>query len=473
MAVGSIKFGGLASGIDTSAIIEALMDVERLPVKRMEDDRADVVQRQSLIRDLNTMMLELRESARAIDNRSDSLTARSSKEELLATVAESSNETVLTATSTGSAAPGTYSVRVEQLATAARRVSAAYDSAADPVGQGGDTLSIAYGGTATIDLALDGTESLSDVADLINENANNDGSVRASILDDGQGGFRLIIAGTDVGTDDDVIVTTSLPGPLGLPFIDDARSQSATDAQLVVFGTTITRKTNEVSDVIPGVTLKLTATNDPAILTDAVSVTVSRDGEAIAEKLQKLVDAYNKVREFGLRQSTYDTVNKKAGLLSGDIGLRLAEKAAQDVIARSFSFAGNPYTSLSSIGIEFEVGGKLSLDRTVLDAAVATDPDSVRELLSGDGTVDGAATALARSLEPIVRSGDGVLAERLDAIDDEIDGIDDRIARYELRLDAIEESLTRRFSALEQLIADFQSSSSFLDRITAANTKSR
>lgn len=471
MAVGSIKFGGLASGIDTSAIIEALMDVERLPVKRMEDERADVVKRQSLIRDLNSMMLELREAARGIDNRTDTLAARASKEELLSTSAESSNETVLGASSSGSALPGTYSVRVTQLATAARRVSASYGAATDLVGSGSGTLSIAYGGTAPIDLTLDGTETLSDLAELINEDANNDGSVRASILDDGQGGFRLVIAGADVGTDDDVTLTTSLTGPLGAPFIDAAASQSATDAQLVVFGVTVTRASNEISDVVPGVTLKLTGTNDPNVATDAVTVTVSRDGDAIAAKLQTLVDAYNKLREFGLRQSTYDSVNRKAGPLSGDIGLRLAEKAAQDVISRSFSFAGNPFTSLSAIGIEFETGGKLSLDRVVLDEALATDPDSVRELLSGDGTTDGAATALARALEPVVRSGDGILAERLDSIDDEIDDIDDRIARAELRLDAIEESLTRRFSALEKLIADFQSSSTFIDRITATNTR--
>jgi flagellar hook-associated protein 2 len=468
LAVGSIKFGGLASGIDTSAIIDALMDVERLPIKRMETDRADVVKRQGLMRELNTMLLALREAARGIDNRSDSLTAVASKEELLATSAQSADESILGASSSGSAAPGTYSVRVEQLATAARSVTAAYGAATDLVGQNGDTLSIAYGGAASIALTLDGTESLQDVAALINEDADNDGSVRASILDDGQGGFRLVIVGADVGTDDDVTVTTSILGPLGVPFIDPALSQSATDAELVVFGVPITRDTNEVSDVIPGVTLRLTGTNDPNVATDAVTVTVSRDGDAIAAKLQTFVDAYNAIREFSLRQSTYDTINKKAGPLSGDLGLRLSEKAAQDVLGRSFTFAGNPFSSVSSIGIEFEKGGKLSLDRTVLDAALASDPDSVRQLLAGDGTTDGAATALARALEPVVRSGDGILAERLDATKDEIDDIDDRIERAEARLGRIEESLTRRFTALEQLISAFQSSSSFLDRITAS-----
>ncbi len=468
MAVGSIKFGGLASGIDTSAIIDALMDVERLPIKRMEADRADVVKRQGLMRELNTMLLALREAARGIDNRSDSLTAVASKEELLATSAQSADESVLGASSSGSAAPGTYAVRVEQLATAARSVTAAYGASTDLVGQNGDTLSISYGGSAPIALTLDGTESLQDVADLVNEDVDNDGSVRASILDDGQGGFRLVIVGADVGTDDDVTVTTSITGPLGVPFLDPALSQSATDAQLVVFGVPITRDTNEVSDVIPGVTLRLTGTNDPNVATDAVTVTVSRDGDAIAAKLQTFVDAYNAIREFSLRQSAYDTVNKKAGPLSGDLGLRLSEKAAQDVLGRSFTFAGNPFSSVSSIGIEFEKGGKLSLDRAVLDAALASDPDSVRQLLAGDGTTDGAATALARALEPVVRSGDGILAERLEATKDEIDGIDDRIERAEARLGRIEESLTRRFTALEQLISAFQSSSSFLDRITAS-----
>jgi flagellar hook-associated protein 2 len=471
LALGSIKFGGLASGLDTTAIVEALMDVERLPIDRMRDERADVVRRQSLIRDLNTMLLDLRNAARDVDNRSDSLAARASDEELLATSAKSSQETVLTTSSTGSALPGTYSVRVLQLATAARRVSAAYGAATDLVGAG--TVTIAYGGTSPIELTLDGTESLADLASLVNEDADNDGSVRASLLDDGQGGVRLVISGADVGSDDDVTVTTSLTGPGGVPFVDAAVSRSATDAQLQVFGIDLTRPSNEVTDVIEGVTLNLTGTNDPDVATDAVTVTVSRDGDAIAGKLEKLVSAYNKLRDFALRQSTYDSVNKKAGLLSGDTGLRLAERAAQDALGRQFTFAGNPFQSLSAIGFEFEKDGKLSLDRVKLDAALAQAPESVSQLLSGDGTSDGAATALARALEPVVRTGDGVLAERIDAIDDQVRSIDDRIARAEARLDSVEESLTRRFAALERLISDFQSSSTYLDRISAINSKSR
>jgi flagellar hook-associated protein 2 len=473
LAVGSIKFGGLASGIDTSAIIDALMDVERLPLQRIHVERADPVTRQSLIRDLNTMLLDLRTAARAIDNRSDTLVARSTKEELLATAAESSNESVLTATSSGTAGPGTHSVRVNALATAARRVSGAYAAATDGVGANGDTLSIAYGGTAPIAITLTGSETLEDLADLVNEHVDNDGSVRASILDDGAGGVRLILAGADVGSDANITVTTSLSAPGAVPFIDAALSQDATDAQLVVFGVPVTRNSNEISDVIPGVTLKLTGTNDPNVATDAVTVTVTRDADAIATKLQTLVDAYNKIREFALRQATYDSVNRKAGLLSGDAGLRMAERSAQGVIANLYEFAGNPFESLSAIGLEFEKDGKLTLDRTVLDAALAEDPDSVRQLLSGDGVTDGAATALARALDPLVRSGDGVFAERIAGFDDEVDAIDDRIARFEDRLARIEESLTRKFSALEQLISQLQSSSTFLDRIAAQRTSSR
>lgn len=470
MAVGSIKFSGLASGIDSAAIVEALMDVERQPLSRMQADRADVLKRQSLIRDLNTMLLDLRNAARAIDNRSDTLVSGAGSEELLATRASSSNESVLGASSSGTAPPGTYSVRVEALATAARRVSAAYGAATDVVGQAGDTLSIEFGGAAPIALTLAGTETLADLADLVNQSPENDGSVRASLLDDGQGGVRLILAGADVGADDDVTVTTTIQGPGGAAFVDAALSQAATDARLVVYGVTVTRGSNEISDVIDGVTLSLAGVNDPNVATDAVSVTVSRDEEAIAGKLQAFVDAYNKVRDFALRQATYDAVNKKAGILSGDTGLRLAESAVQKVLAARYPFAGNALDSLSSLGIEFQKNGKLTLDRAKLSDALAGDPGAVRELLSGDGATDGIATALARALEPIVRSGDGLLAERIGGYDDEVRAIDGRIARFETRLDRIEEGLVRRFTALETLISQLQSSASFLDRITAIST---
>ncbi|RIK97190.1 MAG: hypothetical protein DCC71_21895 [Proteobacteria bacterium] len=465
---GRISFGGLASGLDTGALVDALIEVERQPLLRVQSERADVVRRQGLLRELNSLLLALRDAARGLDNRSDSLATPASSEEFLATSATSSNEAVLQVTSRGSAAPGSHLVRVNALATTARVVSAAYAAETDVVGAAGDTISLDYGGAAPIAITLGAATTLAELAGLVEADPNNDGSVQASLLDDGQGGVRLILTGRDTGSDADIIVTTSVQGPGAVPFVDAVLSSAARDASLTVFGVPITRTSSEIADAIPGVTLKLVGTHDPGAPADAATVSVARDDEAIAAKLDAFVNAYNAIRTFALKQATPDAVTKRGGPLSGDAGLRFAERSLQDLLGRAHAFAGNPFSTMSSIGLRFERDGKLSLDRVKLAEALDADPGAVRELLSGDGTTDGVMTGIARTLEPLTRSGDGVFAERISEYDHELRRIDRRIATMEERLAASQGILEARFAAMEQLIASLSSSAAYLDRAIAS-----
>lgn len=460
-----LTFSGLASGIDTAAIIEGLLQVERLPLERVQARRSAIEREQGLIRQLNTLLLELRTAAGAIDNRSESLASPAASEELLATATTSSAEAVLQVTSEGSAAPGTFSIRVDQLATAARQVSAAFPSASEIVGQPGEMIEIDTGGEAPISIAL-GSVTLTELRDLINSDPANERRIRASLLDDGAGAVRLVILGTQVGAASDVTVTTSAQAPGGAAFVDPTLSVAAGDARLVAFGVPISRPGNEITDVIPGVTLRLQGVNDPADPMDAVSVTVSRDDEEIQSRLQRFVDAFNAVRNFAVKQATVSGTTNRGGALSGDSGLRLAERTVQDAVSRSLALPGNPFSSLSAIGIRFAPGGTLALDQEVLATALDRDPESVRQLLSGDEVTDGIATGLARALESLTRVGDGVLPQRIESFTTRLESFDDRIAQLEARLERREVDLVRRFTSLEKLISSFQSSANFLAQLS-------
>lgn len=449
-------FGGLASGLDTGALIEALLEVERVPLRRMEARRGELEKRQELYRDLNTKLSALGDAARAIDNQTGTLSGASFDEELLRFQATSSDDAVLTADAASGASPGDLDVEVVALAQSARHVSTGFAARSDVVGTGSDTLTIDFGGTQ---IALNGGVSLDSLRDQINAHADNDGSVRAEILFDGTD-YRLVISGTETGVENDVTVTTTLTGPGGEPFI--ASSQAAADSQVNIFGVTVTRSGNEVADAVPGVTLNLKGTTAPG---ETVTVSVTRDDDAIAEPLQELVDAYNEVREFLLEQSAVDPEKKRSGPLSGEGVLRLVEQRLSRTLGDIYSFSGNPFSTLSEVGIRFESDGKLELDRTKLDEALQQDAGAVRELLAGDGVSDGAALALARSIQGLTRSPNGVIALRIDGIDDRIGDLDDRIVRFEDQLASREETLVRRFSRLEQLVSSLQSQSSFLGRM--------
>lgn len=458
-----LTFGGLATGIDTAAIVDALLGVERQPIVRLESQRGAVRTQQDLLRQFNGLLLALREAARAIDNRSDTLATAAAEEELLALTASSSDPDALGATASGRAAPGVYEVRVEQLASASRRVSAAFTAAADVVGGAGDTLRIEFGGEAPIDVTLDADTTLEELVDRINADPAGRGEVRAALLDDGMGGVRLVLSGTRTGASRNLVVTTSLTGPAGAPFVDSALSRDAANARLVVLGVPIERSGNEIADALPGVSLSLREVDDPLDPTDVEIVTVTRDDDAVAGRLEAFVDAYNAVRQFAQKQSTVGA-DQKAGPLSGDFTLRTVERTLQGVLQATRSFAGNAFASLGAIGIAFDRNGQLALDRVKLDEALDRDPDAVRELLSGDGTTDGIATAVARSLEALVRAGDGAVQSRINSLDRRAAQLQAAIDRMEQRIAEREEELVRQFAALERVVSTLQASAGFLQQ---------
>ncbi len=457
-----ITFGGLASGIDTRGIVDALLDVEAIPLERLRQRQAEFEEEQGLFRELNSLLSALRDAARGIDNRNSSLTGASFDEELLALTATSSDPGVLTAeVDDGAALSGSFDVRVTQLATVSRRVSTAYASETDTVGKKNDDFSIDFGGAETIDIDITKDTTLADLRDAINLDAANNGAVRADLLDDGVGGIRLILSGTETGTASDLIVTTDLKGVGSDDFLDASLGQDAQDANLVVLGVPITRSSNEITDAINGLTLRLEGVNDLADPTDHVTITLGRDDDEIVSRIEAFVEAYNQVREFAERQALVDAETERAGPLSGDFGLRFADRTVQRVISSGYN-TGGTFQSLGSIGLRFDGSGRLTLDRGKLTAALDEDAADVRALFSGDGTSDGVATAMARSLESLVRSGDGVMASRIKSIDRKVKRLETDILAFETYLERREEDLLRRFSALESLVSGLLADSDFL-----------
>ena len=228
-----------------------------------------------------------------------------------------------------------------------------------------------------------------------------------------------------------------------------------------MLGVPITRSSNTFSDAIPGVSLDLRAaqaTGEPT-----TTITVTRDDDAIADRVQELVDAVNALRSFANAQRELDPETNRGGPLNGSPLLRSGVATVFDTLVKQYTFAsGSNVDSLAIIGVRSGEGGLLSLDRAALEQKLDANPLHVRGLLAGDGTTAGVATALATALEPITRTGDGVFATRDDAYEDRIAILDRSIENLEARLEVREEVLIRQFTALESSVARLQNQSSFL-----------
>ncbi len=104
--------------------------------------------------------------------------------------------------------------------------------------------------------------------------------VTASVINDGTG-FRLVMSSNNTGASNSLKITSSDTTGTGLSKLtyDPAsttntvsQTQAASDASFSVDGVAITKASNTVSDVIPGVTLNLTGTTGTTPTTLTVGV---------------------------------------------------------------------------------------------------------------------------------------------------------------------------------------------------------
>lgn len=478
------SFSGLATGLDTGALIEGLLLAERRPLDLLEERRSRLETQRGLLQDLNTKLLALRDAARALDNRTDLDTGPATSEEFLATRVSSSDETVVTATSDGGVTPGTIRIdSVSQLARVGREFSAAFSSQDTALGQTGTlqvdlgTAGVGPGVQTLFTVTVDSTDSLVDIKDKINADVGNAGRVRADVVFDGST-YRLMVSSAETGRENEVTLTPSgLTDEAGTgPFLDAALEQTAQDAQLTLFGgLSVTSASNTVQDVVSGLTLQVKSTT-----ATPVDLTVEIDKEEIESRLQAFVDAYNDVVDFVERNSAFDEEENTRGPLAGDPTVSSALLSLQRILSGRYDDGDdtNPGTSLADqiqglaeIGISFDANGRLGLDGETLAEKLDANPLAVRELFRGleadeiGPRPNGLAASLVEALDPLVRSGDGVLAVRDQSFQSQLDSLADQIANAEARLSQKEESLVLQFTRLETTVSQLQGMSDFLGSV--------
>lgn len=155
----------------------------------------------------------------------------------------------------------------------------------------------------------------------------------------------------------------------------------------------ITRNSNTISDAISGITLSLVDTNDIDDDTDEiieVTITVSRDTDAVAEKITSFVDAYNSLIELLEEYCEYDDDTEEMGVLSDDVALGLIESQLKSVIqtwATGFT-SDDEYQEASDIGLDYDSDGILELDEDDFNDAIEDDYMAVINLLSAVASGD-------------------------------------------------------------------------------------
>lgn len=111
----AISFSGLASGMDTSSWVEALVSVKQSEMTKLESNRSTVAAAQETLNNIKSYFSSFQG---LLENITDAKFGIASRDLFTQNLAESSNVSVLTATASTSAENTTYNIEVKQLASA-------------------------------------------------------------------------------------------------------------------------------------------------------------------------------------------------------------------------------------------------------------------------------------------------------------------------------------------------------------------
>lgn len=448
----AIIASGIGSGIDVGGLVSQLVAAEGQPaLNRLNTKQAR----------LQTDLSAFGALKGALSAFQSSVSALNDLEAFQARKATSSDTTLFSATADTTAVAGSYTIEVTQLAKTTKIRSGDFTSEEAVVGRG--TLDITMGAD-TFQISVDeNNETLEGIRDAINAASDNPG-VTASIInvDDGGGGTvsRLVLTGGTVGATNsiDIVVTdddgihTDTTGLSQLATTNFTTVQAAQDAIIKIDGQFATRDSNSFSDVIPGVTFNLNKAEVDTVETLTVELNVS----AVKSKVNSFVSAYNSLTDLMRTMSSYDAETGATGVLQGDSTLRSIQNQIRQKLVEPVS--GLDYGTLSEIGVTTDDKGHLTLDSEKLDTVLESDFEAVSQLFASE---NGLANSLDSLLEQYTGS-DGSLGLRTDGIQSRIDSIADDRLRLDKRLTALSERYTIQFNAMDLLVSNLNSQSSFL-----------
>jgi len=446
-----ITIGGLASGLDTDAIISALVGVESRKVGMLRSSKSGFQKKVDALDDLLEKLRDLETSLKTLSD-PRKFVAHQAK-------LSTDGEDHVAVTLRGEALGGSYEIAVGQLAQSTFLRS---DGFADPnadLALAGN-LTIDVGGTQTTIAVSSANSTLNGIRDAINDA--DLGAVATTVFDGTD--WHLELRGEKTGATHAVAIvaepaSTNLGATLNVTQI-----RAAQDAAFTIDGQAYTSDTNTAENAIQGVTLQLLS--EQAVGANPIQLTIAEDFAAIEKQLKDFVADYNDVIEFLNAQSKPRSDSDEAVKpLAGDSVLRSLRSALGTAVGSATTLLGLDHSSLSSIGVTTQNDGTLELDSADLKDALSSDLDGVKKMIS-DAT-GGVGGRLLDVVELRTKSG-GSIQGRQDAFRASMESLDDRILRAEDQLDVFEQSLRRKYAAMETLVGRLQSQGTSLGSILAS-----
>jgi flagellar hook-associated protein 2 len=448
----TINFGGIASGLDTNAIVDQLMAIERKPETRLKTQQLQIAQKKGDLGLIRDSLKNLQFAAQDLKSPTLWLDTQS---------VDVNDPTKVAATRTGGAGTGGYQVSVTQLASASQHwfsyptTAPATDST---ITIGGHSITISAGSDVTA------------AANTINSDSGS--PVYASVVTASSGTKYLALSSKTTGTTSDFTVTD----PGGLLTEDATKAVVGVNAQGTVGSQSFNEASNVIADAIPGVSLTLKGVTGSSPVTVTVG-SPAPDYTAITAKMKAFVDQYNSTVELvrgKLEEAPVVKPQTAGDQLRGDLyGNTMLEGVLSQMrqsVYSTFSTGDTSHDEMSEIGVstgsavgggtlnQDAISGKLSFDTTKFTQALQSNPQSVRKLLGGDTSVSGFAQAFDNLLGPVVNAS-GSLDQTISSADDQSRQLANQIADMETLMTQKQAMLKQMFTNMETAIQKSQAAS--------------
>lgn len=381
----SVNVSGLSSGLDTKILLEKIRQNQQERLQPYINSENMHKAKQAAWESITTSLKSLNKSVKTLQNDSfNTFNLNESKS--------------FKATATSEASADTYNIKVNQLATAHKLITHPVEKEIE-LGSSAKTRTLVItqkaGGETRIILQKNET-SLNKLVKAINQQAEH---VMASIRlsDDG---YRLILGAKKSGVnseinvrvenDDDLnrVLSThsgSEKNPDGMYNITDAN-----DAKVLIDKINYTRESNNINDILPGITLEL-----KTVSKTYESLTLTQNDTAVKKDIQDFVKTYNALMTQCSSASKYlppekkttmgqvQLTNPKNGALMGDSALKELIREIGYTVKDIYGSSDSRCRSLADIGIKIDVlTGHMVLDTRKLESAIKANFDEVRNIFT-------------------------------------------------------------------------------------------
>ncbi len=388
-----------ASALNVPMLVSQLMATEQYPITSLQNVTSSY---QAKL----TAFGQVQSAVSLFQSALQSLTSASSFQ---ANTTTASDPTVLSATALTSAAPGSYSLTVGNLAQSQSLVATGQTSLTTAIGTGATTtLSFDFGtitgtptggiyGTGTTFVSAGGgiktvtinssNNSLQGIRDAIN--AANIG-VNASIINDGSGTpYRLVLTSSNTGAANSMKISVSGDATVSSLLSYDPTSTTgqnlnqtlaALNANLAVNGLAVSKASNTISDIIPGVTVNLSKPS-----TTPVTLTVAPDTATVTKNVNSFVTAYNALSTTLAKMTAYNPSTQTAAILQGNLAILNIKSDLNRLLNTQAQGAGS-LNSLAQIGINSQPDGTLAVNSGLLATALQSNFKDVAGLFAATGS---------------------------------------------------------------------------------------